>query len=59
MAVKTVDMAYLQGQNADLFRAAIESRATRDPYERRLIGFCHRVENVNCIGIPEQMISKR
>lgn len=39
MVVKIVDRAYLQGQNADLFRAAIESRATRDPYERRLIGF--------------------
>ena len=39
MAVKTVDRAYLQGQNADLFRAAIESGATRDPCKRRLVGF--------------------
>ena len=39
MAVKTVDRAFLQGQSAELFRAAIKSQATRDRYERRLIGF--------------------
>jgi len=39
MAVKTDDMVYLHGQNANLFRAAIESWATTDPYERRLVGF--------------------
>src|SRR5688500_1546949 len=39
MAVKTVDRTFLQGQSVDLFRAAIKSHATRDPYERRLIGF--------------------
>ena len=39
MAVKTVDRTFLQGQSAELFRAAIKSQATRDPYERRLIGF--------------------
>jgi len=36
MAVKTVDRAFLQRQqSAELFRAAIKSQATRDPYERR------------------------
>jgi len=39
MAVKTVDRTFLQGQSAELFRAAIKSQATRDPYERRLILF--------------------
>ena len=44
MAVKTVDRAFLQGQqSAELFRAAIKSQATRDPYERRLIGFLKRM----------------
>ncbi len=44
MAVKTVDRAYLQGQSVDPFRAAIKSQATRDPYERRLIGFLKRMD---------------
>ena len=39
MAVKTVDRTFLKGQSVDLFRAAIKSQATRDPYERRLISF--------------------
>jgi hypothetical protein len=40
MAVKTVDRAFLQGQQSpELFRAAIKSQAIRDRYERRLIGF--------------------
>jgi hypothetical protein len=39
MAVKTVDRAFLQGQSAELFRAAFKSQAMRDRYERRLIGF--------------------
>ena len=43
MAVKTVDRAFLQGQNAELFRAAIKSQATLDQYERRLIGFLKRM----------------
>jgi hypothetical protein len=43
MAVKTVDRTFLQGQSVDLFRAAIKSQATRDPYERRLIGFLKRM----------------
>jgi hypothetical protein len=44
MAVKTVDRAFLQGQSVDLFRAAIRSQATCDPYERRLIGFLKRMD---------------
>ena len=43
MAVKTVDRAFLQGQSAELFRAAIKSQAIRDRYERRLIGFLKRM----------------
>jgi hypothetical protein len=43
MAVKTVDRAFLQGQSAELFRAAIKSQAMRDRYERRLIGFLKRM----------------
>ena len=39
MAVKTADRTFLKGQSVDLFRAAIKSQTTRDPYERRLIGF--------------------
>ena len=44
MAVKTADRTFLQGQSVDLFRAAIKSQATRDPYERRLIGFLKRMD---------------
>ena len=44
MAVKTVDRTFLQGRSAELFRAAIKSQATRDPYERRLIGFLKRMD---------------
>jgi hypothetical protein len=38
MAVKTVDRTFVKGQSVELFRAAIKSQATCDPYERRLIG---------------------
>jgi hypothetical protein len=44
MAVKTVDRTFLQGQSAELFRAAIKSQTTRDPYERRLIGFLNSMD---------------
>jgi hypothetical protein len=44
MAVKIVDRTFLQGQSAELFRAAIKNQATRDPYERRLIGFLKRMD---------------
>jgi hypothetical protein len=39
MSAKTVDRSILQGESIELFRAAIKSPATRDPYERRLIQF--------------------
>jgi hypothetical protein len=35
MAVKTADRTFLKGQSVDLFRAAIKSQATRDPYEKK------------------------
>jgi hypothetical protein len=35
----TVDRSILEGESVELFRAAIKSPATRDPYERRLINF--------------------
>ena len=44
MAVKAVDRTFLKGQSVDLFRAAIKSQATRDPYERRLIGFLKKMD---------------
>ena len=47
MAVKTVDRTFLKGQSVDLFRAAIKSQATRDPYERRLIGFLKKMDAVS------------
>jgi hypothetical protein len=46
MAVKTVDRTFLQGQSVELFRAAIKSQATRDPYERRLIGFLKKKDDM-------------
>ena len=39
MPSKTVDRSILHGECIDLFRAAIKSPSTRDPYERRLISF--------------------
>ena len=44
MATKTVDRNFLQRQSIDLFCAAIKSQATRDPYERRLIGFLKKMD---------------
>jgi hypothetical protein len=44
MAVKMVDRTFLKGQSVDLFRAAIRIQATRDPYERRLIGFLKKMD---------------
>jgi hypothetical protein len=44
IATKTVDRTFLQGQSVDLFRAAIKSKAIRDPYERTLIGFLKRMD---------------
>jgi hypothetical protein len=36
---KKPDRSILRGESIGLFRAAIRSPSTRDPYERRLIGF--------------------
>src|SRR5688572_15211384 len=47
MALKTVDRTFLKGQSVDLFRAAIKSEATRDPYERRLIGFLKKMDRAS------------
>ena len=46
MAGKSLDRSILQGESIDLFRAAIRSPATRDPYERRLIGFLREINLV-------------
>jgi integrase len=43
LAGKAVDRSLLQGESIEQFRAAIRNTATRDPYERRLIGFLKRV----------------
>jgi integrase len=40
---KTIDRSILQGESVELFRAAIRSPSTRDPYERRLIGFLRTI----------------
>ena len=53
MAVKTVDRTILKGQSVDLFRAAIKSQATRDPYERRLIGFLKKMDAMSPDGFVE------
>ncbi|HZC49075.1 MAG TPA: hypothetical protein VE244_08460, partial [Nitrososphaeraceae archaeon] len=39
MTRKAVDRSILHGECIELFRAAIKSPYTRDPYERRLINF--------------------
>jgi integrase len=39
MSRQTLDRSILQGESIELFRAAIRNSATRDPNERRLIGF--------------------
>ena len=46
MSGKSLDRSILQGESIELFRAAIRSPATRDPYERRLIGFLKTVNLV-------------
>jgi hypothetical protein len=37
-----IDKSILRGESFDLFCAAIRSPATRDPYERKLLGFLRR-----------------
>jgi integrase len=47
-----LDRRILQGESVDLFRAAIKSPWTRDPYERRLINFLNYV-----VMSPDEFIS--
>ena len=50
MAVKKVDMTFLHEQCIELFRAAIKSQATLDPYETRLIGFLKMKDECEIFG---------
>jgi hypothetical protein len=43
MRAGKIDRSLLQGQSFELFSAAIRSPATRDPYERKLLGFLERI----------------
>jgi hypothetical protein len=38
-----IDRSFLKGESFELFSSAIRSSATRDPYERKLLGFLKRV----------------
>ena len=44
MTRQLLDRSSLQGECIELFRAAIKSPYTRDPYERRLINFLNQVK---------------
>jgi hypothetical protein len=61
---KTVDRTILQGECVELFRAAIKSPFTRDPYERRLIFFLTTIgmtphELVNAAKQDPYLIEKK
>jgi hypothetical protein len=43
LSVGKIDRSLLQGESFELFSAAIRSPATRDPYERKLLGSLKRV----------------
>ena len=43
LRARKVDRSLLHGESFELFSAAIRSRATRDPYERKLLGFLKTV----------------
>jgi hypothetical protein len=43
LTARKVDRSLLHGESFELFSAAIRSPATRDPYERKLLGFLKRV----------------
>ena len=43
MKAGKIDRSLLQGESFELFSAAIRSPATRDPYERKLLGFLKRI----------------
>src|SRR5215208_782529 len=44
MKMGKIDRSLLQGESFELFSAAIRSPATRDPYERKLLGILKRVD---------------
>jgi hypothetical protein len=52
MAVKSVDRTFLQGQSFELFRAAIKSQATLDPYERYFDRFIRDFLTIQTGRIP-------
>ncbi len=43
MRAGKIDRSLLKGESFELFSSAIRSPATRDPYERKLLGFLKRV----------------
>lgn len=43
LRARKVDRSLLHGESFELFSAAIRSPSTRDPYERKLLGFLKRV----------------
>ena len=67
MSGKSLDRSILHGESIELFKAAIRSPSTRDPYERRLIGFLRTVNLVpddfvamakeNCSSVEKMIIS--
>jgi integrase len=53
LARKAVDRSLLHGESIEQFRAAMRNAATRDPYERRLIGFLK-----NVMMTPDEFVAK-
>ena len=52
MPQRKVDRSLLKGEAVEIFRSAIGSDHTRDPYERRLLQF------LNYVGItPDKIVS--
>jgi hypothetical protein len=43
LKARKIDRSLLQGESFELFSAAVRSPATRDPYERKLLGVLKRV----------------
>lgn len=41
--MRKIDRSLLQGESFELFSAVVRTPATRDPYERKLLGFLKRV----------------
>ncbi|HEU4445002.1 MAG TPA: hypothetical protein VFR94_10035 [Nitrososphaeraceae archaeon] len=51
MRAGEIDRSLLQGESFELFAAAIKSPATRDAYERKLLGFLKRVKTYHLMGL--------